>query len=212
LTPWRRGRERPPTHAHALALPRTRINKVWSETWQSADQRLTVLETLLREQHVPARRGGAYDNWDLEVRGGIFAHVRLRLGIEEFAGGKQFVCFRSWPCFIVAGGAIAILPALLAVGAHLQGATAAAALLGGTTVALILRAIGDYSAATSSLVAAIKRYEAAQGVAVPLSAAIDLPENSDARASAIAPKVRTDPPASQLVALQDELEPNVGRS
>src|SRR3989337_1613078 len=48
-------------------------------------------------------RGGNFDPWDLEVRGGMFGNARMIMGIEEFGGGKQLVRFRIWPQFFPAG-------------------------------------------------------------------------------------------------------------
>src|SRR5205085_8394241 len=66
LVPWRRrgtpGYVWPHPHAYAL----------WSEQWQDPAARLHSLEVDLRALGAWVCRGGDYDRWDLEVRGGLF--------------------------------------------------------------------------------------------------------------------------------------------
>ena len=66
LTPWRRRRRRPV----AAPPPLPRCNTCWSETWESAEGRLAAVERIIRFEVVPLRRGGEFDDWDLEVRDG----------------------------------------------------------------------------------------------------------------------------------------------
>jgi hypothetical protein len=42
-------------------------------------------------------RGGDFDRWDLELRGGLLGCVRILMAVEEHGGGKQLVRFRAWP-------------------------------------------------------------------------------------------------------------------
>jgi hypothetical protein len=92
MTPWPRRGAR-----HPFAWPVPRTLSVWHETWQSGEQRLETLERALRERSIPVRRGGDYDRWDLELRGGLFGAARLRMTIEEHGSGKQMARFRVWP-------------------------------------------------------------------------------------------------------------------
>jgi hypothetical protein len=190
LTPWRR---QIPRSSRSFAWPRARTSKVWSETWQSADERLRALEALLREQRIAVRRGGAYNDWDLEVRGGFFACVRIRLALEEFPGGRQFVCFRSWPCLIKPSCAVGALPLMLALGAGLQGGHVVAAIvLGALACMVIARAMGDCGVATRSFLNALARYdEQVRGIALA-DALLRSPTPSQADppvAAAVAPVV-----------------------
>jgi len=66
------------------------------------------------------QRGGDFDRWDLEVRGGLFGCARMLMGIEEHGGGKQLVRFRTWPKFWGLAIVIDIVFALLALGAALD--------------------------------------------------------------------------------------------
>jgi hypothetical protein len=154
LTPWRR-------QAHpTFALPRVRNTKIWSETWRAAEERLASIEALLKADGMPVRRGEVFDNWDLEVRGGLFASVRTRLGVEEYPGGRQYLHFRAWPTFCKPAAAMVALPAALAVVAGMQHATWGTAVLALLAVALALRALGDSAAATACLLSALQRYAA----------------------------------------------------
>lgn len=71
----------------------------WFEQWQSPETHLEAIEKKLRLESPLVLRGGVFDAWDLEVRGGMFGSARLLLGIEEFGGGKQLVRYRIWPHF-----------------------------------------------------------------------------------------------------------------
>jgi GT2 family glycosyltransferase len=75
----------------------------WFEQWQSGETRLEAIEKCLRQEGVAVLRGGFFDRWDLEVRGGMLASARLLMGIEEFGGGKQLVRYRIWPHFSTGG-------------------------------------------------------------------------------------------------------------
>ena len=75
----------------------------WFEKWQSVDTRLKALENDLRMDGALVLRGGDFDRWDLEVRGGLLGSARLIMGIEEFGGGKQLVRYRIWPHFFRTG-------------------------------------------------------------------------------------------------------------
>ncbi|MEA2273997.1 MAG: hypothetical protein QOI98_2705, partial [Solirubrobacteraceae bacterium] len=82
LAPWRRRGS-----FHRFAIPRSRTHCVWTEQWRSASERLTHLERALTG--AKARRGGTYERWDLEVRGGAFGVARVRTALEEHGEGRQ---------------------------------------------------------------------------------------------------------------------------
>jgi hypothetical protein len=71
----------------------------WFEQWQSPETYLEAIEKKLRLESPLVLRGGVFDAWDLEVRGGMLGSARLLMGIEEFGGGKQLVRYRIWPQF-----------------------------------------------------------------------------------------------------------------
>ena len=69
----------------------------WSDDQQWGRDRLTAIERRLRTQRVAFGRGGEYDRWDLEVRGGLIGAARMSLVVEAHEGGVQAVRARSWP-------------------------------------------------------------------------------------------------------------------
>jgi hypothetical protein len=132
LTPWRMA-------GTSAAWPRPRSLMIWTTRPRAASDRLRAIEAALRARRVPVRRGGGYDRWDLEVRGGILAGARVRMGTEDHPGGAQLVRVRSWPRPAPAGLAVMLLLAALAATAASQHGWPAAALLGAAAVILAVR-------------------------------------------------------------------------
>jgi glycosyltransferase involved in cell wall biosynthesis len=91
VAPWRlTGLLRPPLrlrHTHAI----------WSEEWRPIERRLEAIERILLREREAVRRGGDFDRWDLEVRGGLLGYVRSVGMIEEHGAGKQLFRLRAWP-------------------------------------------------------------------------------------------------------------------
>jgi O-antigen biosynthesis protein len=171
LTPWRRHGRLPWGHLWQLPLPR--LHTAWSETWEASEHRLEAVELALRERGVPVRRGGEFDEWDLEVRGGLLAGARTRMAIEQYPGGRQFVRFRSWPKFSAPTVVAVLLVALLALGAAVGHAPLAAAVLGAAAILAAVRTAGDGAAAITCLAEALERYrDAIQGARRPREAAL----------------------------------------
>jgi hypothetical protein len=82
----------------SVGWPWPRLVSAWHETWASGEQRLEDVEKRLRERRdVVVLRGGDYDRWDLEVRGGALGGARVRMTIEEHGAGKQMARYRVWP-------------------------------------------------------------------------------------------------------------------
>jgi len=71
----------------------------WQEDWLSTEIRLIALETLLHEHEASTTRGGDFDRWDLEVRGGALGSARVLMAIEEHGAGRQLVRYRIDPKF-----------------------------------------------------------------------------------------------------------------
>jgi hypothetical protein len=110
LSPWRtRGKLR-------FAWPRARTVAAWTERWRAPEARLHGIEQRLRADGAVVRRGGDYDRWDLEARGGILGSARMIMGVEEHGQGRQMVRARLWPRAAAAGlCAVAILAVLAAL-------------------------------------------------------------------------------------------------
>jgi glycosyltransferase involved in cell wall biosynthesis len=149
LAPWRR------RSVPAAALPRPRTSNIWSEDWQSPDQRLAAIDERLREDSCAVLHGSEYDRWDLEVRGGMLGVARLRLAVEEHGAGRQLVRLRSWPRYSRVGIALTAIFGVLAAGAALDGAPVAGAILGVVALLLAVSALKDCAAATGALLYAL---------------------------------------------------------
>jgi hypothetical protein len=134
-----------------LSLPRPRNFALWSERWRAPKEWLGSVEAVLRASGAAPIRGGDYDRWDLELRGGRLGAVRLRMAVEEHGGGKQMVRFRAWPRFWINGTGAVLLLSALSAGAALDHAWFATALLGASAVMLILRMLYETAVAMSAV-------------------------------------------------------------
>jgi hypothetical protein len=150
LTPWR-------LRTAGLALPLTRTSALWTESWQDLDQRLRDVEATLRAAGAPTRRGGDYEPWDLEVRGGLLGAARLVAAAEDHGGGAQLVRFRWWPRCSYGAIVVVTLFAAIAAAALLAHAWIAGVLLGGLAATLALRLVIECGAASVSLSHALTR-------------------------------------------------------
>ncbi len=97
------------------------------------------METSAIAEGAGVRRGGEWQRWDLQLCGGILGAARVRAAVEEHGGGRQLVRFRVWP---VVSRRVALSPALgaLALLAAMDGAVAAAGVLGTLSVGVVARA------------------------------------------------------------------------
>ncbi len=145
LAPWRRRG----TRRHTWCA-RKRVSS-WCQTWKTPEARLEALHAALCRDGSVSARGGEYDDWDLEVRGGWLGSARLRLGVEEHGAGKQMLRFRTW--MRLSHGAAAGFGggAALAGAAFLDGAWAVAALLACGALACSMAAIGEAARAMAAL-------------------------------------------------------------
>jgi glycosyltransferase involved in cell wall biosynthesis len=149
LTPWRRG-------APALAFPLPHSLSVWSERWGAPEERLHAVETRLLATGGAALRGGDYDRWDLEMRGGMLGGARLLMALEEHGEGKQLVRFRLRPWCSPGGLVLTLLCAGLAVLPLANGAMPTAALLAALAVLLSVRTLYECAAATGAFHLAVR--------------------------------------------------------
>ena len=151
LTPWRaRGELR-------MAPPRARTFAVWTERWRAGDVRLRSIEEGLRGAQVFVRRGGDYDRWDLEVRGGLIGTARLLMGVEDHGQGTQMVRVRVWPRISRPAWITSAALVALAAAAWRDHASVAAAILAGLGAALAARALWEAGRAQGALAAAVAR-------------------------------------------------------
>ena len=158
LTPWRlRG-------GHVFAFPRPRPSRVWSETWQAPSETLRTLERTLRSAGFAVLRGGDFDRWDLEVRGGALGTARLRMVAEEHGAGRQLRRFRVWPRPSRGALVLVFLLAALAGTAALDRASAASALIGGAGLLLVARSFVECARSTAAFFDARRSLEDAAGL------------------------------------------------
>jgi GT2 family glycosyltransferase len=102
LTPWRKRRQ------WQFILPRTHIRNLWSEKWRAPEEWLERFESVVLRCAF-ARRGGEFDHWDLEIRGGLAGNARVCLAVEEHGAGKQLFRWRIRPVISYFVALVAIL-------------------------------------------------------------------------------------------------------
>lgn len=93
LTFWRR------VGAAGFALPVPQQDTLWSENWKAPSHWLEALKASFLKQEFIVWHGNDYDDWDLQVRSGMFGSTRIALAIEEHGAGKQLVRIRLSPYF-----------------------------------------------------------------------------------------------------------------
>lgn len=95
LTPWRkRGKG---VNFKYLFSFQTSTLKHWSENWKSPDDWLSIIEKNLVSFQMTPRRGGDFDNWDIQTGNKLFSSVKALLTIEEHGAGKQYLKLRCKP-------------------------------------------------------------------------------------------------------------------
>jgi GT2 family glycosyltransferase len=151
LTVWRR-RSRP-----GLALLRPRTETAWCTRSHSPDDRLRAVEVALRAQGEVPVRGGEFDRWDLEVRGGLLGSARLLLAVDYHGDGRQLLRTRTWPRCATAGLLTTAALAALAVAAGRDGAWEACVSLGVAAAWLAGRMLWECATATAALLRGIRQ-------------------------------------------------------
>jgi glycosyltransferase involved in cell wall biosynthesis len=151
LTPWRR------RGGSLFAFPRPRVSSIWSERWRAPDRWLGALESILRGHGVVVEPGGAYDAWDLAVRGGLFGTVLLCAASEDHEDGRQLLRIRSWPRVAPMTWWSVLVLTLLASGAALHKAWLVATILGAVPLALTAWALADCAVASASYLSALQQ-------------------------------------------------------
>jgi GT2 family glycosyltransferase len=153
LTPWRR-RGTP-----SFAIPFRRRFIVWTERWHEPAEKLQALEATLRASRSTVVRGGDFDRWDLEVRGGALGAARLRMTTEEHGRSRQLWRFRVWPRCSTATAVLGVPLGALTLGAAFDGAWSAAIALGAAAMLLVLRALDECGTATAAFLDARQTME-----------------------------------------------------
>src|SRR5690606_18842020 len=151
-TSWRR---RP----RAFRWPAAQRFACWSESWRPPEAWVGALESALRGLELPVLRGGAFDDWDLEVRAGRACVLRLRVAVEEHGHGRQLVRVRAWPPRSPRRVAALLALAALAAVAFAGGAPLAAAAFGGAALRLAAAAVWQRGAALAAVRDAVRGLE-----------------------------------------------------
>jgi len=150
LIPWRR------RGFSFFSFPRRRSLALWSEHGQTSETRLEFLEKELRRDGGMLVRGGDFDRWDLEVRGGLIGGARMGMAVEDHGSSGQLVRIRLWPKLSPIGLALTLLFAVLAALAANDRAWAAAYILGLFAGVLAIRSFVDCAAATAAILCSLK--------------------------------------------------------
>jgi GT2 family glycosyltransferase len=168
LTPWRR------RGLQAAVFPYPRSFVLWTERWHDPAGVVARIEATLRSAGFVVARGGDFDRWDLEVRGGLLGRARVLTATEEHGSGRQLRRLRVWPRFSFAG-VLALAPlATLAAAAAGARASTVAALLGAVVLAVAVRALFEAGRAMAALLFA-RQAVARELHAVPERAARAMP-------------------------------------
>ncbi|MGL6269211.1 MAG: hypothetical protein ACRC2O_14865, partial [Chitinophagaceae bacterium] len=141
LTPWRK---RGSGENFTLFLLKHRFELTyWSEKWKPAEEWLSQIEDSLIRSRSRVKRGGHFDQWDLQTDCGVFSAARGMLTIEEHGGCKQMLKFRCWPKYSHSGIILIVLFAGLAFSAALDQAYFITVFLGSISLMLILKYLTD---------------------------------------------------------------------
>jgi O-antigen biosynthesis protein len=158
LTPWR---------SPQPAGPLLRLQKslaIWSETWQSPAQRLHALETGIRELGAVVHRGGDFDSWDLQIRGGLLGSAHLQMAVEEHGQGRQLIRLRLWPSHWRVSFALALPLAALSAGAALARAWTACGAMALSALLIAWCGLQQFESAASVALRALDRWKDAQPI------------------------------------------------
>jgi hypothetical protein len=182
------------------AAPRPRSTTLWSETWRSREERLGELEARLCEADACVLRGGDFDRWDLEVRGGMLGAARVLATVEEHGAGRQLMRARSRPRVSTHGLTFALLIAALAGLAAWDGAWLPALVFAIGALFLAARVLLECGAATAAMLRALDA-EAARGVSEA-----EVGEDEVTAPRTAPPTVRSEPSAAPAAVAQFEAE------
>ncbi len=158
---------------HGLTPWRQRINTVpyrqkfadktiWSEKWHAPEEWLRTIIRHLQQKKVPVLTGGDFDNWDLELRGGLFGSVRTLMAIEEHGGGKQLIRFRVKPKFAIPGKIVTAVCFVFGISAILDGAWIVGLLFTLAGGMLLIYARREYLLAASAFADSVQQTDLAE--------------------------------------------------
>ena len=124
LRPWR-------TRSESSGAGLVRQSSVWMENWRDPQALMHELVQAIKSTGRVVACGGDFDDWDIEIRGGLLGSARVRMVVEEHGAGKQLYRFRVTPRVTLRVGGLLMILAALAIAAAFDGAWIATALLAG---------------------------------------------------------------------------------
>jgi glycosyltransferase involved in cell wall biosynthesis len=142
-----------------FAVPRPWLANIWSKHSFGVEERLRSLETGIRTFGASPKRGGEFDPWDLEVRGGLLGSARMFVAVEHHGDGNQLVRIRSWPRCSIVGLLVTIVFTVLALDALEDQSWSAVAVLGTISLTLISFTLRECAAATAAFLSAVRKIE-----------------------------------------------------
>ena len=140
-------------------LPVPKAVARWTEHGEAPDARLRRVEQTLRGDGALVRRGGDWDQWDLEVACGTLGAARLIMAVEDHGAGNQLIRVRWWPSVSAAALALTVGTAALSVTAGFDGGWSVAAILGTAAAWVVLRAVCQCGAAAAVIERAVHEQE-----------------------------------------------------
>jgi GT2 family glycosyltransferase len=158
LSPWRR-RLRP-----GATWPRPRTVQVWSESWHEPQARIQALQDALAARGGFVRSGGPFDRWDLDLRAGPLGGVKIRTAVEEHGSGRQLMRAKIWPRASAGGVIAAMLVALLAAFALIDGQVGIGTTIGVAILFLVALGVEGTGTAMSLALGEVRRIEDEPGV------------------------------------------------
>jgi hypothetical protein len=132
---------------------------MWSETWRPAEDWLGMIQAWLAAEKIPSMPGGDYDNWDLQVNGGLLGGARLVMAMEEHGAGKQMLKFRIRKLFPVPASLLVAVFALLTLASVLAQAWIATGVLGFIAIMVGARILHESAASAAVFSDAIRYLE-----------------------------------------------------
>jgi GT2 family glycosyltransferase len=150
LTIWRR------RDAGETSFPVARTFPLWVGRWQDVHERLHHLRTLMKTDGAVVLSGGDYDDWDLEVRGGILGGARLLMAVEDTGSGTQLVRVRCWPQCYALGWVTLATSITASILAGLASSYAPAALFGAIGAAIAWRIARECGTTTGTILRGVR--------------------------------------------------------
>ena len=145
LTPWRR--HGPSTRLRLGPL----TTMMWRDKREPAETTLYGLEKKAQAMGLLVRAGGDYDDWDLEIRKGLFGGARLLMAVEEHAPGKQLLRFRLSQTYSRFATVLSLIFVSMSLAAAFYGAWVQSIISGLCAAVLISRTLSDSGLATGML-------------------------------------------------------------